>query len=873
MSEPALPLLDLIREHRLNNGIRIFLCPMPGVRTVSCNVCVNTGSAFEGDDLGSGLSHFLEHMMFNGTKSYPGSSEIADRVNACGGSLNAFTSQDQTYYYINLPAANDVEGVRMLASMMREPLFPEDEFAREKDVILNESRMRLDNPRLGVYENMLGELFRGSPYRVPIIGYDHLLGAVTREQMMAYHRRRYTPERMTFFIAGRFDADAVLAELRAGLEEWQPDSFREDAPARPFGRSGRHTVDLTWKDSLAYLAFGWQLRDLSPRDNAALRVLAFLFDDESGRVYRTMHIENGLIAGSWADYMMFQDGQGFFFMAFEGDPSKRDAIQAGFHDVLRDFRDHPVTKREIARARAAVEAEILSRFETPSDFAGLVCGSVRMNGSCDLNVILHELDAVTPDNVAEILRTMLSPDDVTCVRMAPADANKATKASRTKSAPALPRPVVETSKTGQAMLLLEDPTRTMAEITLVMPCAAAFESASESMFSRLVSETIFCGAGKYDEVELAEILADHAIAADCTAGNNSMFLTLQFPLKSFRRAVKLAAVLAAEPAFPAEAVERERRNLVREFESSLLQPDTVAFARLKEHLFGTDHPYGRSPEISLAALKKASAAKLRAYYRDRVLSASSTCLAFSGAIPLKQAREAARTIFSAGQWAAPAPRRPAPPKQVRPADLAFRLEQRNQAVVTCGFRSCGVETADLSWDLVLNAENGMSSKLFKTVRGEKGLAYWTGFMRMYGFGAGMSAFAASTSDDHAVEVRGMLLDEFRRLASAGLDRDEFECALAARKYAFDAAPSGSLAKQAALEHYLTGDALQPWKRREQLDKLTRAELNRRLKRDLKGVEPSSVIAFANDAPVTKKPERKAAKKTTKKTAEKPAKKR
>ena len=62
---------------------------------------------------------------------------------------------------------------------------------------------------------------------------------------------------MTFFIAGRFDADAVLAELRAKLEDWEPDSFREDTPARPFARSGRHTVDLTWKDELAYLAFGW----------------------------------------------------------------------------------------------------------------------------------------------------------------------------------------------------------------------------------------------------------------------------------------------------------------------------------------------------------------------------------------------------------------------------------------------------------------------------------------------------------------------------------------------------------------------------------------------------------------------------------------
>ena len=146
------------------------------------------------------------------------------------------------------------------------------------------------------------------------------------------------------------------------------------------------------------------------------------------------------------------------------------------------------------------------------------------------------------------------------------------------------------------------------------------------------------------------------------------------------------------------------------------------------------------------------------------------------------------------------------------------------------------------------------------MRGEKGLAYWTGFLRMYGFGAGLSAFAASTSDDHTGEVRELLLDEFRRLASGGIRQDEFDAALAARKYAFDAAPSGSLAKQAALEQYLTGDALKPWQRREELEGLRLADMNRRLKRDLKGVKPSTLIVLANGA---KPSEKRAAKRSEK----------
>ena len=98
----------------------------------------------------------------------------------------------------------------------------------------------------------------------------------------------------------------------------------------------------------------------------------------------------------------------------------------------------------------------------------------------------------------------------------------------------------------------------------------------------------------------------------------------------------------------------------------------------------------------------------------------------------------------------------------------------------------------------------------------------------------------------------MFLEEYRRLATAGLDRDEFECALAARKYAFDAATPGTFAKLAALEQFLNGDPLRLWRRREQLDQITRADVNRTLKRDLKGLKPSTLIVFAGGNAADKK---------------------
>ena len=197
----------------LDNGLKIFVYPRPGSGTVFCQAVVRTGSIHEGENLGCGLSHFLEHMVFSGTETHPGHTAIADRVSQLGGVLNASTFYDRTQYYIETPAGAETEAVEMLYGMVARPLFPAERFENEKGAILRECSMYRDSPGSVLFERLMQESFSCYPARVPVIGYESKIRTVDREMMTAYWARRYSPCRTAFVIAGDTDAERIADHI------------------------------------------------------------------------------------------------------------------------------------------------------------------------------------------------------------------------------------------------------------------------------------------------------------------------------------------------------------------------------------------------------------------------------------------------------------------------------------------------------------------------------------------------------------------------------------------------------------------------------------------------------------------------------------
>ena len=212
-------LLIAVESRPLPNGSVLYVLPHTLSPLVLIQAVVRTGSIHEAEYTGCGLSHFLEHMLFQGCERYPGS-EASDRIHALGGSCNAYTAFDHTAFYAELPAEKLAEGADVLSAMITAPLFPEEKFVSEKAVIAREADMIFDRPEQVLVQNLWQQVFTVHPARFPIVGFPDKIAEVDREMMRSYYRRRYGAMRTHWLISGPVDPDEAAAVLADRLADY-----------------------------------------------------------------------------------------------------------------------------------------------------------------------------------------------------------------------------------------------------------------------------------------------------------------------------------------------------------------------------------------------------------------------------------------------------------------------------------------------------------------------------------------------------------------------------------------------------------------------------------------------------------------------------
>ena len=203
-----------VERLQLPNGLTVIMKPDHSAALASVQVWVKTGSIHEGESLGAGLSHYLEHLLFKGTKRRSGR-EISASVQAHGGYINAYTTFDRTVYYIDLPSEHTEVAIDLLADAVLHSTLPAEEVTKEKDVILREIAMTQDDPDDRLWESVFSTSFREHPYRQPVIGHKDVFSATTRETIVSYYSKRYVPNNIVVVVVGAINC----AKVKSSIEE------------------------------------------------------------------------------------------------------------------------------------------------------------------------------------------------------------------------------------------------------------------------------------------------------------------------------------------------------------------------------------------------------------------------------------------------------------------------------------------------------------------------------------------------------------------------------------------------------------------------------------------------------------------------------
>ena len=757
--------------HTLDNGVQIFLLPQP-VSSVIVQCVIRTGSIHEGNDLGCGLSHFLEHMMFQGCDNYPGTT-ASDTIDALGGNINAYTSFDHTSYYAEVAGHHLSKVIDVLGSMVRHPHFPAERFKAEREVILREQELGQDNPDHRLFECFNGLLYKHHPLRVPIIGHRGMIASVTREMMCSYYEKRYTPGRTFWVITGNFDPAEALDAIRQQMEDWVPAHLAEmQLPEEPLICQQRRE-SFEFDDPLSRLAVGFQLPPITDRDIPALDIASgILAQSDGSRLCRILKLEKEL-AVSLRSYCMSIAGRGFAGIFGVATPAKLNRLETALFKELENIRKNGFTKSEIKREKTQQMADTLRNQRTLREVAAnIVSGVIAADTPALSDRYMERLKAVTADEVNEAAQNYFDPQTFAVVRQEPPRTHQLTGGT-CKSAKLHPRTAV--LPTGTRCVTMTDRRLPLVEMSLLLPGGAIFEPANLSGVSGLVADTLFAGAGKYSETALFEAFDSCGAEVNINAGLNSLMLDMNVPRKALHKALDLLGTMLGSPRFDSAAFVREQQNRLELIRSRRQDPKSRAAFECNRMLYGS-HPYSWGTlglEDTFAAITPEDAEN---FYRS-LWNRNQVLIGFGGDCTPEEACRWSEKLDSMIPFSAAPMQLPAAPLfPLEPQSRNIVLPREQTAILLAMPGPPLKDDLLQDCEILQHAENGLASNLFKRVREDNALAYTTGFQLSGGFHAGQFRFFAVTSAESADKAAALLRDEVRRLAENGLSEAEFNAA-------------------------------------------------------------------------------------------------
>ncbi len=805
----------------LANGLTLLVKPDRSAALASVQVWVRTGSIHEGGQLGAGLSHFLEHMLFKGTPRRSGR-EISATVQSNGGYINAYTTFDRTVYYIDVPSERLEVAVDVLADAVLHSTLPEDEVVREKEVILREIAMTRDDPENRLWEAVFATAFREHPYRQPVIGHKDVFAAVDRAALHTYYRERYVPNNMVVVIAG----DVGTTEARAAVERHFGSAPRSKlapvlVPAEPL-QLGPRSFHCYEKVEVARAALTWPIPGLTDPSAPVLDLLALVLGGgESSILWRKIREEQKLVhtidASSWNP-----GSSGLFCVTFTCDAGKRPAAQDAIVRVLSSLGAPGAFSAEQARKayRQSVVGEINS-CKTMSGQASRLGMAEVVVGDLDFSRTYFErLGKVGPADLGRALREHLVPSRLVSVSLEPESDGPAEAAGSAASLGGRPDFEVVTLPNGARILFQQDRRLPNLNMRLVAHGGPLCEAPGRRGSSALLATLLTKDTRRRSAAEVAQRIEEVGGSFSSFSGDNTLGLAAEVLPPDAERALGLIADGVLAPAFAAGTLGTEREAQLAGLKEE--NDDVVSFARrvLRAKFFG-HHPFAIGPHGSEKGVAATGAADVAALL-GRLLVGPGVVFAVAGDFEPKKLIpriEAFLAKLPRGTPFAPGP------LFVGPAAGGDYVERqpREQAVVLQGFQGSVLDAPDFPvGDVADELFSGMASRLFERVREQKGLAYFVRSGRLACRSAAMFYFMAGTQPGKEDEVLAEIALEVARVQAGEVAPEELRrCQVRLKAGCRKALQTNSARSMQAAVDVLQGRSANHWKKYDsQIDAVT-----------------------------------------------------
>jgi zinc protease len=745
---------------------------------------------FDEPDRWAGISHVLEHMFFKGTHRR-GVGAIARETKGAGGYLNASTTYDQTAYFTVLPASGLEIALDIQSDALRNSVIDAGELARELQVIIQEAKRKLDTPSAVAYETLHEVMFDRHRIRRWRIGHEEQLARLTRDDLWAYYRSRYVPERTIVSIVGAVDPDHALALARAAYGGWPAAPGAVDrSPEEPEHREVRART-LRGDVSQAELVLGWRVVPPLHPDSTVLDLAAAVLASGRGSwLYRSLR-DTGIV--TWAAAHNYAPTElGVFSVSAELRPERLEAAVAGVAETVARLTLVGPGDEDLERARTLVRARWARRLESMEGRASALAAAEALEDVGLLDREYTRLGEITREEVREVAARYLTPDGVAGVAYLPkgagtdltVDALARAFAVTELRAPAdgamprvRPRPagsarasaehgVSVTRLPGADLLVYRKTGVPLVTLGMYVP-RHRFDPPARAGLGSLLVRSAVRGAGDFDAAGLA--FAFERLGGSLATSGMSDWLGFGASVlaEHLGEAATLLDTVFSSPLLRDEDVAAERALMTAEAErvadDMFRYPFQLAFtAAFGERGYGL--PAGGLPET----LPDIAPDEVRAWHRSVLLSARPVVIAVGDVDPPRASDQLAG-VFTA-RPALPAVELLEPAAWLAGSDGGSpgRIVSRDkaQAALAMAFpgpsRRQREHAAAQVWSAVAS---GLGGRLFESLRDRRSLAYTVVASAWQKARGGALLTYIATSPDREEEAREQMLVELERFAA------------------------------------------------------------------------------------------------------------
>ncbi|WP_294706974.1 pitrilysin family protein [uncultured Fusobacterium sp.] len=380
---------------KLDNGIPVLIDNIESINTVSLGIFVNTGSRNEYPEE-SGVSHYIEHMMFKGTETRT-AKEISEIIDNEGGMINAYTSRDLTVYYIQMLSNKIGTGIDVLSDMFMNSTFSEENLEKERNVIIEEIRMYDDIPEEIIHDENVKYAVTGVQSN-SVLGTIESLKGITRERFLKYFNEQYVASNLVISVAGKVDVDDIYTLLNKGLGKFRDSNFRRDIDTSFIINGGENLIKKeTNQVHLCFNTRGNGVKDDMKYPGAIIS--SVLGGNMSSRLFQKIREERGLAYSVYSYGTAFLEGGLFTIYAGTTKESYKEVLEI-IKNEFNDIRKNGITESELQKSKNQFLSMLTFSLESSKGKMSRMANSYLLYDKViDIDEIIEKIEKITLEDI------------------------------------------------------------------------------------------------------------------------------------------------------------------------------------------------------------------------------------------------------------------------------------------------------------------------------------------------------------------------------------------------------------------------------------------------------------------------------------------